>query len=131
MLLLLSSSAQSQILPDSITVRERRLGYDLFQGPMQIGNNRTKAMMAKCPESLNYYGNGKRIENVGVLFTAIGVVAAGTAIGNYYTNGKTPEQSALIIPGALLVGLGIPIYFSGVKKVKLGVALYNHRCVEP
>lgn len=129
--LLLGGEAFSQVLPDSITIRERRLGYDFFQGPMKIGNNRIKALMKNCPESLNHYNNGKRIENLGVLFTAIGVVAAGTAVGNYYTNGKMPEQSALIIPGALLVGLGIPIYFSGVKKVKLGVALYNHRCVEP
>ncbi len=87
-------------------------------------------MMVNCPEALRHCDQGKRIENLGVLFTAIGAVATGAAFGNYYFNGQTEIQKGMIIPGVLLFGAGIPLYFSGEKKVKLGVGLYNQRCIK-
>jgi len=130
LLFVLGSTAWGQVLPDEISIRDRKLGYDLFQGPMMIGNNRVQAMMVNCPEALRHYDQGKRIENLGVLFTAIGAVATGAAFGNYYFNGQTEIQKGMIIPGVLLFGAGIPLYFSGEKKVKLGVGLYNQRCIK-
>jgi len=126
----LGSGVLAQVLPDEISIRERKLGYDLFQGSMMIGNNRIRGLMADCPEALGHYDQGKRIENLGVLITAIGAVATGAAFGNYHYNGKTDAQRGMIIPGILLLGAGIPIYFSGEKKVKLGVGLYNQHCVK-
>jgi hypothetical protein len=124
------STAQSQVLSDSITVYRRKVGYELMQGPIPIGSNRIAVLMKDCPMSYKHYVQGKRTEGIGMLLTAIGVVATGAALGDYYVNRRSEFPTDYLIPSVLCLGVGVPLYFSGGRRVILGVASYNHHCVD-
>jgi hypothetical protein len=131
MLVALAFGSHGQILTDSIALHERKfIGYRIQQGPMTVRHERIKLMMKDCPEALHTYTYGKRFESFGMLFTAVGVVLTGATLGNNYFNGSEPIPSAILIPSVAMIGVGIPLYFSGEKRVKLSTALYNQRCLK-
>ena len=120
----------AQSLPDSLQMTERAFSYSFYQGPIQVGHNRLKVLMKDCPIALNRYENGKRTESFGILLAAIGLVTSAASLGNYYFNQGTEFPTGPVAAGAICLGVGIPIYFSGSNKAKSSVLLFNQKCVK-
>ena len=118
----------AQTIPDSLQLSEGTFSYSFYQGPMQVGNNRLKVLMKDCPIDLKRYESGKRTESFGILLAAIGLVTSAASLGNYYFNQGTEFPTGYVATGALCVGVGIPIYFSGGNTAKSSVLLFNQKC---
>ena len=128
-ILLLGVSAHAQTIPDSLQLNETSLNYSFYQGPMRVGHNRLKVVMKDCPLALQRYESGKRTESFGLLLLALGLVTSAASLGDYYLNDRSEFPAGYVAAGAICIGVGIPIYFSGSISAKSSVLIFNQKCL--
>lgn len=121
---------QAQVISDSLQVKAGKLAYGIYQGPMQVGDTRIRALMKDCNEGLSMYQSGKKMESIGWLFAACGVVLTAAGVGNHYFNPQAGNPITLIVPGVAISAFGIGVALSGKKRVYAGVLYYNQHCID-
>ena len=120
---------KAQSIPDSLQLSERTFSYSFYQGPMRVGHNRLKVVMKDCPLALQRYDSGKRTESFGLLLLALGLVTSAASLGDYYLNDRSEFPAGYVAAGAICIGVGIPIYFSGSRSAKSSVLIFNQKCL--
>ncbi len=128
---LVLTRVEAQTIPDSLQLHEGTLSYSFYQGPVPVGHNRMKVLMKDCPLALQRYEDGKKTESFGMLLAAIGIVTSAATLGNYHFNKGSEFPTGYLAAGVVCLGVGIPIYFSGSRKAKSSVLLFNQKCVPP
>lgn len=121
---------QAQVISDSIQFHSDNFGYHLAQGPMKIGRNRVEALTKNCSRAWETYKMGKQMESFGFLLISGGIACTAAALGGHYFGEQPLSSTPLIFAGITMVGLGIPIGYGGLNKVKSFVHIYNQDCLK-
>jgi len=106
------------------------MSYHLYQGDFRVGPNRASVVMKNCPDALSNYSNGRKLEAVSTAMFVVGVITTTATLGSYYFNkpNSNPNIKYGLAAGIAMIGISIPLYKQGLKKIETSAFLFNKNC---
>lgn len=133
MLLIVSMSlgtnkACAQQLPNKISYTPTVFGYKMYQGNVQIGRERMRALMKECPGPLESFNTGNKVMAVSTLFELVSLVCLAGYASDRIFNDRINNE--LLIAGGAVFIAGIGLNISAKKQIGISLGKYNIKCLK-